>query len=467
MICGTVLVNKAHTHQTIRDFGASACWWAPGMGTEPCVDQLLDLLFSEKGLGLNVLRFNAGGSVKSDRSDARTDKPAWRAPLSALKEDGTYDIRRDIGTWTVVQKAARLGTITDFTLFMNSPPSTMTVNGLTSAERPAAEDQYVSNLRPDCYEQYARYVADVTEMYVMSGIPVKYVSPINEPQWQWDDRNRQEGCHYSPEECVRIFRLVIQSLREKAMQNPAMSRVRISMPETAQWWQHTYVHDMYRLMCQDPEISPWIDHFSAHSYGTTAEQKKTTREYFDSLGISIPLHQTEWAPLHDKNTDGMDFALELANVLYEDMTILHTEHWTWWLGVTASPTWPDGLIRIDPKTMEIALPKRYFAMKHHSRFIRDHVQIDASEDALPECVRVSAYLSEDGAETVLILVNSGQEPCRVRLEGVPEGIQPECYETSVKHDCQYLGRVNSADGYCLPPRSITNLVFCAERRVAQ
>lgn len=453
-------LDPSGRNQTIRDFGASACWWASAVGTRDYVDRLLSLLYSKEGLGLNVLRFNIGASVPEDRSDARTDAPLWRAPLSPLKRDGTYDIRRDLGTWTVVHKAARLGCISDFTLFMNSPPSTMTVNGRTSGERPEAEGMFVSNLRKDRYDAYAQYVVDVTERYVMDGIPVKYVSPVNEPQWQWDEKSRQEGCHYSPEECIRLFRLVIGELRERAQLNPKMAGVRISMPETAQWWQRTYVHDMYRLMCADPQIAPWVDHFSAHSYGTTAEQKRSTRAFFDSLPVRIPLHQTEWAPLHGDAADNMDFALELAAVLHEDLTILHAEHWTWWLGVSGSETWPDGLICLNEKTGQILLPKRYFAMKHYSGFVRDHIQIHTHCPELPKEVLASAYLSEDAVELVLILVNTDQEPHDIAVPGVPG--RAAIYETSQQRDCQYLGTAFVDGGYTLPPRSITNLIFKKE-----
>lgn len=454
---GIFTIDPQKTHQTVQDFGASVCWWATGIGTQPIAEQFLTMLYTPEGLGLNVLRFNAGGGMREDRSDSCSPNTLSRAPLSPLKEDGTYDITRDNGTLTLVQKALQLGTITDFTLFMNSPPSTMTISGMTCARRPEEGEQYVSNLREDCYEAYAQYVADVTEAYINAGIPVKYVSPVNEPQWQWDDRNHQEGCHYTPEECIRIFKLVIEALKVKAAQNPAMADVRISMPETAQWWQNTYVHDMYKIMCEDPEIRPWVDHFSAHSYGTNADSKRTTRAYFDSLGIDIPLHQTEWAPLHADFTDNMDFALELATVLWEDMTILHTRHWTWWLGV-GGHSWPDGLVAFNGSTQEYTLPKRYFVMMHHSRFIRNYTNVDVSKADLPEGVNASAYLSPDGKELVVIAINPGNEVQTVGFSGIDAKVA-KVYETSQTLDCAYLGTLDTTKGYILPARSVTNLIF--------
>ena len=455
---GCFNIHTDRRYQTVRDFGASLCWWSTALGGTALGSELLNLLYTDRGLGLNVLRFNAGGGVLQDRSDSCTPNEPRRAPYSPLRADGSYDLTADGRTLTLLQEAVKLGTVTDFTLFMNSPPSTMTISGKTHAHRPEKEGEYVSNLRDDCYNSYAKYVADVTELYIEAGIPVKYVSPVNEPQWQWDDRNWQEGCHYTPEECVRIFRLVIEELNARAAVNPALANVRLSMPETAQWYQRTYVHDMYKIMCEDPQIASHIDHFSAHSYGTSEQNKRDTRAYFDTLGIDIPLHQTEWAPLHADFTDNMDFALELARVMWEDMTILHTDHWTWWLGV-GGPSWPDGLIALDHATGEYVLPKRYFVMQQHSRFIRDHILVEVESIDLPKCVSASAYLSEDEKELVVILINHDDQHQSVQLAGIPEEGEATIFETSLEHDCACLGKRCVSEGLRLAPRSVTNLVI--------
>ena len=455
---GRFHVIPQQKHQKITDFGASACWWATGYGQKEQVDKYLDLLFGDKGLGLNVLRINVGGSVKADLSDTCTHGGLPRSPASPLDEEGHFDIKRDLGSFIVAKKAAALGKIDDFTLFMNSPPTTMTKNGKTYAEKPAEEGQFVSNLREDCYEAYAKYVVDAVESYIAEGIPVKYVSPINEPQWQWDHHNHQEGCHYEPDEVVRMCRLVIRELDARKKKNPALANVKLSMPETAQWYQSSYVHDMYQLMCTDPEIAPHVDHFAAHSYGTSKAQKIETRAYFDSLGIDIPLHQTEWGPLHCDYVDNMDFALELAHVMCEDFSILHTRHWTWWLGISGY-RWPDGIVCVDLETGEnLTLPKRYFTMLHHSRFIKGLYNVTMDMENLPAEVTGAAYASEDDSELVLILVNSENTPRTVQLDGIP-GSPARVFETSELLDCRYLGDLDVSGGYTLPPRSITNLVF--------
>lgn len=450
-----IRANTAQTHQMIRWFGASSCWWAPGMGTTRRAKEYMRLLFTDEGLGLNTLRVNVGASVKSDRSDSVNWNPKWRGVLSPLQEDGTYNIRRCEGTWAVIQEAMRLGTITDLTLFMNSPPSTMTKNGKTNADKSGIEKVYLSNLREDCYEQYAEYVADVTELYIEAGVPVKYVSPINEPQWEWS--GGQEGCHYSPAECIRIMKAAVRALENRKAKNPLLKNVKLSLPETAVWWQKDYVHEFYEILSGDPALAPYIDHFCAHSYGTTRQQKIEFAETVKNCGSRLALHQTEFGSLHPIHDISMFTALELACVLHEDFNILHTDSWTWWLGV-GSMTYTDGLILYDAAHDKAEFPKRYYVMKQHSRFLKNHTPVDVEADGLPDTFYAGAYLSEDGAELVWELTNFSYQPLTLKMEGL-DGRTAAVWETSDAHSADRILDFCADDVLEIGPNSVTTLVF--------
>ncbi len=476
----TFRINTDERHQLVRDFGQSACWWGSGIGTTDKARKVLRLLHTKDGLDLNVIRLNVGGSVKDDRSDAPypEDSLSRRAPLSPLSEDGTYDLHRDGGMLSVAREALKLGTIDDFTIFMNTPPSCMTKSGMTCANEPEGEEKYVSNLAPERYQDYADYVADVTALYLDEGIPVKYVSPINEPQWQWDRNNRQEGCHYEADEVIAFLRIAVATFARRAETDPRFKSVRISMPETAQWYYpRTHAFGLYQAMCDDPLLRKHADHFAAHSYGTNAAHKREFREFTESLGSPFPLHQTEWGPLHADCSHPMEFALELANCLYEDLTILDVPHWTWWTGL-AGTSYPSGLIDEDPDGESLILTKRYYVMMHHSRFIRgctrigvsgDAADTAASPDKLPEEAKAawdtiaekkwekvasSAYISEDGERIEVIVINNQAETAALSLI-LPEGFDGSgrLFLTDAGHDCADMGAADASD-ISLPPLSV-------------
>ena len=105
-----------------------------------------------------------------------------------------------------MKEAAKRGASIE--LFANRPPARLTKSGYTSGEETGK-----SNLPPENEEQFAKYLVDITELFVKEGIPVTYLSPINEPQWDW--KSRQEGCHYEPEQVISLSRKVALELHEK------------------------------------------------------------------------------------------------------------------------------------------------------------------------------------------------------------------------------------------------------------
>ena len=148
--------DPAVRHQTIRTFGASGAWWATGIGDSACMNEILAYLYTDQGIALNNYRHNVGGGREGGPlADDKSGPDSWRAVPCPLKADGSIDIAADANAWTVLQKIDALGTVDTVILFMNSPPESMTVNGKTY------NDSTGSNLRPECYEAYAAFCADV------------------------------------------------------------------------------------------------------------------------------------------------------------------------------------------------------------------------------------------------------------------------------------------------------------------
>ena len=68
-------LKNATERQRIKGFGASACWWSQNVATEKTAQELCDLLYTEKGLNLNIYRYNIGAGW--DESNCRVPNP-WR-----------------------------------------------------------------------------------------------------------------------------------------------------------------------------------------------------------------------------------------------------------------------------------------------------------------------------------------------------------------------------------------------------
>ena len=191
--------------QEIDGFGASGAWWAQIIGgwEENKRKEIAGLLFGDEGIGLSIYRYNVGAGSGEEIRDP------WRRAETFETAKGQYDWDRDKNAMRILRQACSAG-VENVILFANSPPRRMTKSGYAFAGQGADK----SNLRNDMYEEFARYLADITGHFIrVEKIPVKGISPINEPQWDWDGHS-QEGCHYSAEQVVRLVEIMLREVEK-------------------------------------------------------------------------------------------------------------------------------------------------------------------------------------------------------------------------------------------------------------
>ena len=180
-------------HQTWEGFGASSCWWSQYVGGWdkpykgqglPVREQIAKWLYSrDEGIGLTIYRYNVGAGSKDSGLGTFWD-PNRRAQ-SFIGVDGEYNWNKDRNAVWFLKYCVELGA-KDVVFFCNSPLDKLTVNGLAHMSEDGSP-----NLLPEKYDDFAKYVFDVVEHFRAEGVPISYVSPINEPQWEW--KNGQEG----------------------------------------------------------------------------------------------------------------------------------------------------------------------------------------------------------------------------------------------------------------------------------
>lgn len=214
-------------------WGTSLCWWANRIGYSDTLSRLAAEAFCdpEKGLGLNILRYNIGGGDDPAHDHiTRTDSmmPGFWLNPGYDEASGTYsweyDWTQDANQRNVLNRCLQTygdGMIVE--AFSNSPPYFMTNSGCTSGAKRA----FQNNLREDAYDAFARYLADVAEQfYTEWGILFQSLSPMNEPNtsnWQAFSE-KQEGCHFDPGASQsRILTATAEKLREKGLEQIQIS----------------------------------------------------------------------------------------------------------------------------------------------------------------------------------------------------------------------------------------------------
>ena len=222
-----------------QGWGTSLCWWANRVGYSEELTLLTAEAFfdKEKGLGMNIGRYNVGGgddvvrgAVSKEDKEAdpflhqqhiqRSDSavPGYCTDVTKIDLDSNseayytdnfdradfecgyawnYDWEADANQMNVLKAAAdAAGDEFIAEAFSNSPPYFMTVSGCSSG----GVDPSVDNLREDSYTAFATYMADVIEHWMKEGvITFQSVDPMNEPATDyWSAYSpKQEGCHFS------------------------------------------------------------------------------------------------------------------------------------------------------------------------------------------------------------------------------------------------------------------------------
>jgi O-glycosyl hydrolase len=207
-------------------FGGSDAWRTQFVGKnwpEQKKNAIADLLFSKemdpqgnpKGIGLSIWRFNLGaGSTEQGENSKVSDE--WRRSECFLNANGSYDFSKQEGQRWFLQAAKKRG-VEKFLIFTNSPPVYMTNNGLSFASQ-----KNKLNLKDGAIPKFADFlVQSIQGLEKKEGIKFDYISPINEPQWEWmpksGDQNSQEGTPATNQEIYDLTKSLSDKLKAHKM----------------------------------------------------------------------------------------------------------------------------------------------------------------------------------------------------------------------------------------------------------
>lgn len=503
-----VIFDFAHPQQTIHSFGASDCWRTQYIGKNWPLEKrerIADLLFNATpdeqgnptGIGLSLWRFNIG-SGSHEAGDAGGVKPLWRRTECFLDKEGHWDWSKQAGQrWFL--EAARKRKVPYALGFSITAPYFLTKNGMARA----SEKTKYANIREDAYETYASFLAEVS-----GKLNLDYLSPVNEPQWEWV-RSNQEGMQATNEECCKLIHHIDAQLKKRA------AGTKIIFGEAGD------IRYLYRKNTDRPDRDNQINEMFAssgkwsisglssvapivtgHSYWSTwpldtliATRRQLKAEIEEHLPIGYAYWQTEYCPM-EKNPDnpqggggrdlGMNTALYISRVIHHDLVVANASSWQSW---TAFSEWnyKDGLIFIDDGTLETGASKGNEAMietckydgtfrasktlwtlGNYSYFVRPGmVRIGGSCDTDAACLvedatgmLASAYADFKRNKWVIVLVNYGRSDVRtdVSARSLPGGFSGKrfkMYRTSEESDLKYEGVVSNR--LLIPARSVITL----------
>lgn len=465
-------------------WGTSLCWWANRIGyNKELTKRSANLFFSNRGLGLNIMRYNIGGGDNPSHNHiTRTDSdvPGWLY-YDAKTESYHYDHNADFRQLNVLKAAAKAaGRDAYIEAFLNSPPYFMTVSGCSSGNFKAGEN----NIRDDAYNDVANYVAYVTNHLCRElGLKVRSVSPMNEPNTNYWGAfsSKQEGCHIDEGEMQsKLITLTAASLAEYGLEDVIV----VASDETNPALQQSAMEKMSN------EATAVIGRINSHTYGTNGI--KELGEYATNSGKNIWMSEVDGNGTAGTKAGEMAAGLWLSNKIISDIQALRPSAWVLWQVIdthiskdgymgrrdggalkTEGGYW--GTAYANHDTGDIILTQKYFSFGQFTRYIRPGATLINCFPQSANCKALAAVeytnKNRDNIKSITIVCTNtldSEEKTEIDISSLSERrlkvdiirtsgsmVSGEHWESVVKGDRCYGGRYTTL----LAPNSVTTFIF--------
>ena len=388
-------------------WGTSLCWWANRVGySDELSKKAAETFFSDKGLNLNIVRYNIGGGDDPTHDHiTRTDS---NMPGYTVYNNGqvTYNWNADRNQQNVLMKIKEAyGDDLIVEMFSNSPPYYMCKSGCSTGNTSAGSN----NLKDDCYDDFADYLANVCYYFKNElGIKVQSVEPVNEPYTDyWGAYSKkQEGCHFDigSSESTMITEL------SRAMKNKGMSDVIISgTDETGIDVQISAINSM------SDDAKNVLGRIDTHSYG--GSKRAELQEAALTNGKNLWMSEVDGSGTAGSNAGDMANALWFSKRIIDDCNGLGCSAWIMWqvmdnhissqgyngkkdsgMPNLSGGFW--GLAVADHDRKDIILSQKYYAFGQFTKYIRPgFTMLNSSSNTL------AAYDKEND-QLVIVAVNT-------------------------------------------------------------
>lgn len=446
MLKKVLTINTNQTFQTMDGFGASDCWCGNFVGRdwkESQRAQIADLLFSREikngqpvGIGLSMWRTNIGGG-SADQGDASDISDKSRRAECYLQEDGTYDWTQASGQRYFLDKATEKG-CESIVLFSVSPPVWYTMNGKSYSHEGKS-----ANLQVNRYKDFATFLAKVTKHYESLGYPVKYISPLNEPQYAWET-SKQEGSGWTNAQIASVAKHLDTALTKEESNTKILLTEAVSYQDLYETKSDEPAHSNQIHVFFDESSSNYIGNLAhmpniigGHSYWTDANwnELKTVRNKLRNAcaAKNLKAYQTEWSMLGDryngphfkgfKESDDMDIAMYVSQVIHHDLANADISSWCFWTAMDAARHGHKSrflLVNLKPSSGQDGdisdsgtheAKKTLWVLGNYSRFIRpNYTRVHITEGLDKECFG-TAYTSPDNNTLVVVITNFNNTAC--------------------------------------------------------
>lgn len=453
--------DPGYASASFEGWGTSLVWFANATGGYPesVRRDLLDKVFGEDGLNLNIARYNIGGGNATDVPPYLRAGGAvqgwWNPNLNASDSQGTItskyaDRARYAAAWNPDDPNAYnpnadstqrwwidavKDKITHWEAFSNTPPYFLTQSGYASGGFDANAEQ----LAPADMDKFAGYLVNVVERLEQThGITIDTLDPFNEPStnyWRTDigsdgwptTRSRQEGAHIGPQRQDQM----IQALSNRLARSSTVADVAISAMDETNPSLFVDNWNGWSNASQDR-----VDQLNVHTYGTNG--RTAARDV--AKAADKPLWMSEVEGNWDTsgagfNQTNIDNGLGVASHMIGDLRELEPDAWVFWQPVedlynmqkVERANWGSIYIDFDcdangqsarriadgdaDTSCKVLTNAKFNTVRNFTHYIRPGDRLIASDNG-----NTAAALGADGTQATLVHVNSDSSERTVQID---------------------------------------------------
>lgn len=387
----SVTFDVDKTYQTIEGWGASYTWYGDWLTQNSKKEQGFDWIFND--CEFNILRFR-------DLNKVRGYGDSWEdTTYKAYKQYYDAAVKRGIDPIVMVTSWGQYDRELDFVKFVEKDDKGHTYYTLAKNKK----GEYM-------YEELADFCVQSIQYYLDAGIPVDYFSISNETELQGlhvDETGKaraEAGFYFGPEEneyhCAYWkAHIAVYNAFKKAFGDKAPKITGAEVMADTESLMNEYLDPLIK---NAPETFDTIAH---HLYGSrnTPESFAEVRETYSDYS----LWQTEWY---------INDLFKHADTLINELNYENVNAYLYWDGAWIED---DGncLIEVGGWNSDAYIKRRgnHYIMMHFSKFIKPgYKRVDAALTST-DC-NATAFVSPDGKELVLVLLNNTEFDDKLKLD---------------------------------------------------
>lgn len=438
--------------QKIEGFGIAQAGWSDQLFLFKNRNKVLDAMFGEEGLRLNILRGEVFPHYSTNPGEVNfTLYNDTICPMISDSIDSKELLR--IGQWWLTSTVAKHYHVDKFIFSTWSPPAWMKDNKNVSGGK----------LEEKNYQQFADYLADFYDAYHNKGINIYGISPSNEPGYPatWN------SCVWSADEMGKFASEFLgPTLKKRHIEakmilgeNPLWSVVFPLLKPMSS------VDFVQTIVTNYPKVLSYKPIFAGHGYSLPDTLKKLPKEMlktpiipmFDAKDHELSTWVTEISditPLDISMKDGLAWAKTFHNYL----SVANVNAIVWWAG--AQPTSNnESLIILDKDRLHFSIAKRYDVFGNYSRYIPINSSRIENQCSNPN-IQVTTYKKGDTCIWVIINDNSMAENILLSIDK-GKSIKKLCsYCTNQEKQWEKQNeKVSKGKGVIsIPPKSVVTYV---------